>query len=291
VIATTFADGSADFSAGSPRVWDARLDLRFEFASGKTRLVRRRHVGPLLVQRPFHPEPDGACHVYLLHPPAGLVSGDRLSIHIQADRSAKVLVTTPAATKFYRSSGDSAEQRVSFEVDEGASVEWLPQETIVYGGAKAVNRIAANVQEGGEFVSWEICCLGRPASGDGFSTGQYTTSLEVSVEGQPVVVERGIVSAEAAIRKRRFGLGGSPVFGSLVAVSNRTDLAELVRAVLPRDCTESDAFGVTAKRHALVCRYVGNSVSRARDGFIRAWSVVRRTLLGRPEIIPRIWAT
>jgi len=288
------ATGSASETTGSApqvqRVWSARLDLRFEHRAGKTRLVRRRHDGPLVVQRPFHPEPDGACHVYVLHPPAGLVSGDRLSVHVGASEAAKVLITTPAATKFYRSSGDSAKQRLSFDVQRGATVEWLPQETIVYGGAKAMNRVAANVHEGGNFVSWEICCLGRPASGDDFEKGFYATSLEVSVGGRPVVLERGVVSAQSINRRHRFGLGGSPVFGSFVALSDRTDLASLVRGVLPDDAG-TEVFGVTAKRHALVCRYVGTSVSRAREGFIRAWGVVRRALLGRPEVIPRIWAT
>jgi len=290
MLSAVRAGDSAAVSAGFRRRWDARLDLRFKYEGERTRLVRRRHVGPLVVQRPFHPEPGGACHVYLLHPPGGLVSGDRLSVKLCADVSAEVLVTTPAAAKFYRSSGDSAEQWVSFDVERGATVEWLPQETILFGGAKAVNRIIANVHEGGQFIAWEICCLGRPASGDFFSTGSYATSLEISVEGRPVVVERGSVSAYSEIRQKRFGLGGSRVFGSFVALSERADLVDRVREALPAE-TKSGVFGVTAKRNALVCRYLGSSVSRAREGFVRAWSVTRRLLLGRAEVVPRIWAT
>src|SRR4051812_17267113 len=123
-------------AAVAPGGWEAHLELDFQHLAGRTRLVHRRHVGPLHVQRPFHPEPTpgGAAHVYLLHPPGGLVGGDSLAIRARARKGAQVLLTTPAATKFYRTSGELAVQSVTLEVGEDAAVEWLPQETIVFGG-------------------------------------------------------------------------------------------------------------------------------------------------------------
>src|SRR3954471_15398906 len=84
--------------------WEASLDLEFATQGTRTFLARRASVGPLVVQRPFYPEGD-VCHVYVVHPPGGVVGGDRLDLNIRARSGAHALITTPAATKFYRSDG------------------------------------------------------------------------------------------------------------------------------------------------------------------------------------------
>lgn len=100
--ATSAADASHDsghrFDAG--RRWAATLDLAFdarqEQGAQVTRMTRTRFKGPLRVQRPFYPEgKTGCCHVYLLHPPGGLVSGDALNINVSVGSGAHTLVTTP----------------------------------------------------------------------------------------------------------------------------------------------------------------------------------------------------
>ncbi len=272
------------------RRWEARLDLGFAVSGSRTALVRRAHSGPLQVQRPFYPEGRAGCHVYVLHPPGGLVGGDRLVLDVTAERGAEALLTTPAATKFYRSAGAKAEQSVSITVAKGATVEWLPQETIVFGGANGENALHVDVESGGHFVGWDVCCFGRPASGDRYATGRFAQRLELRVDGRPVCMERAEYEAGATVMHRRIGLAGFPVTGALVAVTDRAELAERVRAALPVPST-TDSFSVTARRRVLVCRYLGESAQRARQGFALAWHIVRTALLGRPPHLPRIWAT
>jgi urease accessory protein len=271
------------------RRWDARLDLGFAVSGARTALVHRSHYGPLQVQRPFYPE-GTACHVYLLHPPGGLVGGDRLSIHVTADAGAEALLTTPAATKFYRTAGAKAEQRVFIRVEAGASVEWLPQETIVFAGAHGESAVDVDLARGARFLCWEITCLGRPASGDRFERGRFVQRTAIRVDGRPVSVERAAFDGGSVALHRRTALAGFPVTGSFVAITDRTDLAEQVRAVLPAP-TPTDLFSVTSRRHVLVCRYLGDCAERARAGFVRTWTIVRAALLGRTPEPPRIWAT
>ena len=83
---------------GAP-TWPAELELTFARHGDRTVIERRRHRGPLLVQRPFHPESDGTCHAYVLHPPGGVVGGDTLSISVDVRSGASALLTTPAAAK------------------------------------------------------------------------------------------------------------------------------------------------------------------------------------------------
>src|SRR5687768_5578343 len=94
-------------AAGEPRheCWQARLELAFEKRTDKTVVAHRRHSGPLTIQKPFYPEPAGVCHVYLLHPPGGVAGGDRLELDVAVAAGAHVLITTPAAGKFYRCDG------------------------------------------------------------------------------------------------------------------------------------------------------------------------------------------
>ena len=81
----------------------AELTLRYEKRDGRSVITQRRHYGPLLVQKPFYPEGDVVCHSIIVHPPGGIVAGDRLAIHVTLESGAHALITTPGATKWYRS--------------------------------------------------------------------------------------------------------------------------------------------------------------------------------------------
>ena len=96
--------------------WKAKLQLKFVEENNKTVLKERSHQGPLQVQKAFYPESSGACHVYMLHPPGGVVGGDSFDVKVDVGANAKVLITTPAAGKFYRSAGDIAYQKQAIKV-------------------------------------------------------------------------------------------------------------------------------------------------------------------------------
>ena len=68
--------------------WPARLNLSFAERAGRTVLTGQRHSGPLLAQKPFYPEPNGCCHIYLIYPPGGIVGGDELSLNAMLGRRA-----------------------------------------------------------------------------------------------------------------------------------------------------------------------------------------------------------
>ncbi|WP_303908751.1 urease accessory protein UreD, partial [Thiohalomonas denitrificans] len=150
--------------------WKARLELGFEPRAGRTVLAKRIQRGPLAVQRPFHPG-DGACHVYLLHPPGGVVGGDELSVRAAAAAEAGALITTPGATKFYRSAGPRAYMEQRLNVADGGALEWLPQENIVFPGALADIRTRIDLKGQAGFIGWETLCLGRPAADERFDAG------------------------------------------------------------------------------------------------------------------------
>ena len=154
------ADALASKAVAEPNGrWPARLALGFSPRHDRTELVQRRRSGPLSIQRPFFPEGD-TCHVYLLHPPGGVAGGDDLDVRVSMDPSARALITTPGATKFYRTRGPDATVRQTLEVGDGAVLEWLPQENIFFPGADADVTTEFHLRGSARLAAWEIQCLG-----------------------------------------------------------------------------------------------------------------------------------
>jgi urease accessory protein len=272
------------------RGWQARLELTLAQVAGRTAILRRQHHGPLLVQRPFHPEADGTAHVYVLHPPGGVAGGDELELELEVRDGASALVTTPAATKLYRTAAERARVSQSLLVRGGAVLEWLPQETIAFGGSEAELRTRVTLEPGARYAGWDIVCLGRPASGDAFEQGCLEQRTELLMGTRPVVIERLSLRAESGLRRGAFGLGGRSVYGCLLATgATDTLVADLREQVRPEAAGE--LFAVTTLDGIVVCRFLGSSAARARTLLATAWSLWRSHVLGKNASAPRIWRT
>lgn len=289
---TVAPHGTAQPAGDGGTVWQGRLELGFVRRERTTVLAHRRHLGPLGVQRPFYSDADPAtCQVYLLHPPGGLVSGDDLGIDVKIGERAHALLTTPAATKVYRSRGSAAAQAVSMRIDTGARGEWLPQETIVYDGARAALATRFELAADAELIAWEVTCLGRPACGERFTHGALDQRIEISREGTPLVLERARYQGGSASIDAAWGLGGQPVSGTLLCVTagDASALLPELRSVLAARAGEEAVCSRLA--HALCCRYLGPSVERALQAFRAAWALLRQRCFGLEPAAPRIWAT
>ncbi len=269
-----------------PSGWIAQLDLAFSHRSDKTVLSHRSQRGPLTVQRAFYPEGD-VCHLYILHPPGGVVGGDTLTINTTVHENASTLLTTPGATKFYRSQGETAHQKQNLQLAEHASLEWLPQENIYFPGALARMSTRIDLAANARFIGWETHCLGLPANNESFTTGQLTLDFSLSREGVPILMER--MSLNSTRLKAPTGLRGHPVMAMLVATPADNELLERARDTLSDE--DSDLIAVTLIEDCLVVRYLGNSTAKCRKLFTQIWMVLRPTILERKACPPRIWAT
>ncbi|MDD5277005.1 MAG: urease accessory protein UreD [Methylovulum sp.] len=267
-----------------PLGWQAQLDLGFEHKHGKTVLAHRRHLGPLTVQRPFYPEGE-VCHVYVLHPPGGVVAGDCLAININAASNSAALVTTPAAGKFYRSDGKLARQQLVLTVAADASLEWLPQETIIYEGAKVAADVRLELAAGARFVGWEILALGRPAAQEGFTTGEIGMNWHIFRAGELFYRER--LSIDAGAFAALWGLNGHSACGTLFAYPATVVQLAAVQELIG----ESAGRGVTLLDDLLICRALDDHADRLRDFFQSVWRRLRPGVIGREACAPRIWAT
>ena len=263
--------------------WKADLSLGFRYEDQRTVLAEKRFSGPLVMQKPLYPEGNAVCHAIVVHPPAGIVGGDQLSLRISATPKSAVLLTTPGAGKWYRSAGPWASQQLSFEV--GGSLEWLPQETIVYDGALA--DIACEVNLGAEatYIGWEILCLGRAGSGERFSKGRIEVRNKISRNGKPLWRERGVIDPSGRLMHSPAGLNGNSVCATLLAAA--PDISSSVLAA----CRKVDQVAVTLLPGLLIARHLGNSSETAKQSFIELWQILRPAIQSRAAHLPRIWRT
>ncbi|MEX2333299.1 MAG: urease accessory protein UreD, partial [Pseudohongiella sp.] len=287
--------------AGEASEWHASLALQFRQQSRGCRLVSNIHHGPLYVQKPFYPEGADLAHVYLLHPPGGLVSGDRLVINIRLDNGARVLVTTPGAGRVYRARSDRSlqQQHQHFGLAADAVMEWLPQEMIVFPGAFGRMDTTVDMSAGSTYLGWEICCLGLPASDLPFTHGELHQRLLIRYDGRPVLLENLHLNATSfELATAAVGLNACPVSGVFVAgkLSGKVDdgAMEALLAGLREMLVTVNGPGqanVTVMNDFVIGRYLGHSAEDARRVFTGIWQMVRPLLTGRAACAPRIWAT
>jgi len=268
--------------------WQASLALRFVQRAGRTAIVHRKHFGPLRVQSPFYPENE-VCHLYLLHPPGGVVGGDQLRINVEVEGGAHALLTTPASGKFYRSNGRVALQQQSLTVHKGATLEWLPQDTILFSNSHVQMNTRVELAAGACFIGWEMLCLGRPASDELYESGLCRQTFELWREGEPLFIERARFDANQPFMQCAWGMQGYTVSATLVATNADVEVLKAARGV-ELDIDEG-LLSCTLMGDLLVCRLLAHQGETARLTFSRVWQEIRPLVVGREASVPRIWNT
>ncbi|MFC4277832.1 urease accessory protein UreD [Achromobacter aloeverae] len=287
---------------GAPHTggWRATLALRLERRGLRTVLASRSHSGPLNVQKPLYPEPDPAiCHLTLLHPPGGLAGGDRLALDLALEAGSHAVVTTPGATKWYKSSPDyPARQDVRITLGRGARLDWLPLENIHFDHSEACLSLDLRMGEGATAIGCDAALLGRQASGETWRAGSLRALTRLrDAAGRLLWTERQVLQADAALRQAPQGLGGLPAYGTLWAVAPACDSA-LAQAWAPtladRPAAPTQALhaGITSPVPGLLLvRAVADNIEPIRLLFNDLWLRLRPLVHGVPGRPLRLWAT
>lgn len=286
-------DSSSPACPVAAPTWHAELHLGFAHRAGRTVLCENRHRGPLRVQKALYPEGDAVCQTLLLHPPSGIAGGDHLAIDIAVDDNSHAQITTPGAGKWYRSGGAAASQTVTLNVAAGATLEWLPQESIVFDGAIARMDTHVTLAADSRYLGWDILCLGRAAAGERFDHGRFDLHCRIERAGKPLWIERGSVAGGDAMLHSPAGWAGATVCGTLLCSfpelpQQAAALLEALRTLTPGDGAR---HGITAPPGLLIARYLGDSSEAARLWFAELWKILRPAGCGRPAVLPRIWNT
>jgi len=270
--------------------WEANLALEYERRAKRTVLARRSHSGPLRVQRDLYPEGEGICHTIVVHPPGGIAGGDSLTVSADLGSQSAALLTTPGAGKWYRTQGIAARQTLEFTVASGASLEWLPQETILFDGAIAEMNTTVRLEGNAAYTGWEILCFGRTASNQKFSSGLLTQRTEIFSGDQRLWAERARVAGDDPLMESPVGLRGYPVCATLLA-AGREISNETIAACREIAAGGNGLCGVTRLPKMMIARWLGDAGEDARTYFSALWGVLRPVMNQHPAIAPRIWST
>lgn len=274
--------------------WHAQLDLALRLEAGRS-VARHAHTGPLRILQSLYPEGDGICHNVLVHPPGGLVGGDTLRVEIDVGPQAHGLVTTPGATRFYRSDGEAALQQVSARLAAGARLEWLPLETICYDACLAENRLSMSLAPGAELLGWDVTAFGLPASGKPFAQGTFRQHIEVP----GLWLERATVKAsDQLLLQSPLGMAGHRCIASLFFVTGskldrqrRQQALDSARAIIERHAL-ADTAGVTSPdAQVVVLRVLAPVVEPAMHLLRQVWQAWRVEMWKLEASTPRIWST
>jgi urease accessory protein len=279
--------------------WHAQLRLNYRVAAGKT-LLDFSHDGPLRILQSLYPEGDAICHNVLVHPPGGVAGGDDLDIHIHVAQGAHALITTPGATRFYKTSGDTAIQRTVVKLDDGARLEWLPLENIAYSGCIAENRLALDLAPTAQMIGWDITALGLPAAEQPFERGQFTMHTELlhPRQGHSPWLERGCIKAsDQRLLQSPLAMNGHTCLATLFFIAGCTidmpsteqflSKSREIAAAHPLSSTT----GVTrAHGQVIVLRALCNHTEDALRLCKAVRGAWREIAWGLPPTLPRIWA-
>jgi urease accessory protein len=273
--------------------WRGSLALDYRLRDGRT-IVHDRHDGPLRVLRALYPE-VGVCHSVLVHPPGGVVGGDELAIEITLAEGAHALVTTPGATRFYRSAGATATQTLRVAAAAASRLEWLPLETIAYSGCEATNTLRFELVPGAEMIGWDVTALGLPESEQPFAAGRFTQSIELPGRW----LERGSIAAgDDRLLDSPLGWAGRRVLatmwfgaGGALAPARSDALLEAARSTCAAHPLAATTGATSPQEGVLVVRALAARVEPAMDLLQRIWRAWRPLAWDLAATAPRVWST
>lgn len=273
--------------------WKASLQLDYLFESQRS-VARYSHHGPLRILQSLYPEGDTVCHNVLVHPPGGLVGGDTLDMQVTVGEGAHGLVTTPGATRFYKSEGEVALQQVHARVQAGGRLEWLPLEALAYSGCRAENRAVFELEPGAEMLGWDVTALGLPAANQPFVKGRFSQHIEVP----GLWLERGHVAADdERLLNSPLGLAGQRCMASLFFVSGsdiprprREAALDAVRHHIEQHSLCASAGATAPNARVIVVRVLAPVVEPAMGLLKTLWTAWRAELWGMSGQAPRTWS-
>ena len=234
------------------------------------------------------PEPGDIPVAALLTTSGGLTGGDRLRISVGTTAGARAIAATVAAEKVYRSLGPDANVRVSLTVEAGGWLEWLPQETILFDGARLVRAVEVELAAGARLLAVETLVFGRTARGERFRHGKLLDRWRVRVDGRLVWADQ--LQLEGAIGVQvdaAAAFAGAVAFATAVYVGE--DAAEHLS--LARSLAEAvDAHGgATLVNGMLLARFLSHDAQKLRRGLMRYLGGLREAAAGLPPMLPRLW--
>jgi urease accessory protein len=262
-----------------------RAELGFVHSPRGTVLKHLYNAAPLRVLFPT-PEPDDVPLAALVNVGGGLAGGDSLEVSVRLEAGTGATITTPAAEKVYRSTGDTTRLETLLEVGAGATLEWLPQETILFNGARLERRMQVRLAPGARLLAAEMLVYGRVARGEQLGHGALFDSWRLWRDGRLHWADAAELSGDlAAPLQSTFGFAGAEASALLLLSAGEEE------ALAARDLLRQAGQDATIPRPGLMlARWLGPA-STVRESVALALPMLRAHTLALPARLPRLWTS
>jgi urease accessory protein len=263
---------------------DGALSLRVERCSARSVLSGCRWTMPLQVLAPLALD-DPAAVVSILNPTGGLVGGDRLAIDVTVGAGAHACLTTPSATKVYRTAGGPAEQTVRLWLAPQARLEWMPDHTIPFAGSALRQRIEAEVAEGATLLLLDAFAAGRVARGETWRFALLDSTLSIR-DARGFILHERLVLRDGTLGP---GLGVAedrPYVGTLAVVTDAA-VGGFIDDVAGLAADDVDVGAACLARRGVLVRCLAASAPALGRTLDAVWAAARRRVLGLPPLALR----
>ncbi|MCS6877161.1 MAG: urease accessory protein UreD [Geminicoccaceae bacterium] len=266
---------------------EGRLVLEVGLRDGRSALLVHRESGCAKARFP-QPARPGVLEAVLLNTAGGITGGDRIHQELRVREGAALLAAGQAAEKIYRSTGADAEVVTRLEVSRASALFWLPQETILFDGARLVRELAVELSRDARLLLVEAVVLGRTARGEEVLRGRLVDRRVLRVGGVPLFVDPlRLEGPIAELARRPALLDGARAFATLLALGPAVD--EHVCAALRDRLPDGPARAACGLRGPLLlCRVLAADGLALRRALLPALAFLL-PLLGGPPELPRIW--
>lgn len=211
---------------------NARLKLVVEASDGRLRLSERHEAGAFRFRMPRR-VPD-ALEAMLVNVAGGLAGGDRLALTATAREKAALILSSAAGERIYRSAGDETRISIGLQVESGATLVWLPFETILHDGARYRRDVTLSLHPQARMLFGEVMQFGRVASGESFSHGAMVDRWQVRIGEKLALAEAIRIEGDMVPMSRHPGALGHARFMAslLLAGEGASDRLLAIRAAL-----------------------------------------------------------
>ena len=266
---------------------DGAVRLRLGLRDGRTRIETLYQRSPARILFPDVPA-DQPAQAVLVNTAGGIVGGDLLSTEIEAGPGTVATVTTQAAEKIYRALDAPARLDTSIAVADGAWFEWLPQETILFDGARLDRRLAFDLTPGARLLAAETMLFGRAARGEQMHHGHLLDSWAVKCEGRLIWADRLRLAGDLrAVLDRPFGFNGA------VGMSTLLHAGPQAASFLPRAreiaAAQPAEGGASLVNGILLIRFLDRDGAKLRESAATAAMALRHEIAGLSPTPPRVW--
>lgn len=259
------------------------LRLRFERRGAGTALTRCRYTLPLQATTPLAME-DGAAYLMLLNPTGGVMGGDRLVTEIAQGPETHVCLTTPSATRVYRAGDLPAEQVISIQLGEGATVEYVPNHLLPHAGAALLQSLRVEMASGSRAILCDGLAAGRIAHGERWSFKEVDSRMEVLGGGEPLFFSRSIITPGLRDPRNLGMMGRFNYTGSVAAFADGFQRWEDVAGALAGalDGLPDVPGGVSVlARGGCFARFLAGTAFALARAIETLWTLARKLVLGR----------